>query len=81
MQRAAKVTSKGQITIPKVIRRVLGIEEGDSVVFEADENGVHLRPGRSTSVFAKYAGIWRDGDGQTLEQINTRIHDMRGHDE
>ena len=81
MQHEAKVTSKGQVTIPKGIRRVLGIEEGDSVVFEADENGVHLRPARPTGVFAKYAGIGRDGEGLAIEEINARIREMRGHNE
>ena len=81
MQQEAKVTSKGQVTIPQAIRRVLGIQEGDSVVFEADEHGVHVRPARPTSVFARYAGIWREGEGLTIEEINAQIHEMRGHDE
>lgn len=34
----AKLTSKGQITIPKQIRDLLNLEQGDSVVFYADEN-------------------------------------------
>ena len=29
----AKVTSKGQITIPAAIRRLLGLKEGDKVLF------------------------------------------------
>jgi AbrB family looped-hinge helix DNA binding protein len=33
---AAKVTSKGQITVPKAVRDALGIEEGDEVVFRVD---------------------------------------------
>lgn len=34
----AKLTSKGQITIPKVVREKLELEEGDSVIFYMDEN-------------------------------------------
>ena len=34
---AAKLTSKGQITIPKQIRDLLNLEQGDSVVFYVDE--------------------------------------------
>ena len=34
----AKLTSKGQITIPKQIRDLLNLEQGDSVVFYVDEN-------------------------------------------
>ena len=34
---SAKLTSKGQITIPKIVRTTLDIEEGDSVIFYLDE--------------------------------------------
>lgn len=81
MQQEAKVTSKGQITIPKEIRRVRGIDQGDTVIFETDEQGVHLRPRRPTSVFAQYAGIWREGEGLTKDEINARLRDTRGHGE
>jgi AbrB family looped-hinge helix DNA binding protein len=33
MDAAAKVTSKGQLTVPKVVRDALGIRKGDQVVF------------------------------------------------
>ena len=32
------MTSKGQITVPKMIRTKLNLDEGDSVVFYEDEN-------------------------------------------
>lgn len=35
----AKVTSKGQVTIPVDVRRHLGIEAGDRVSFIVDEDG------------------------------------------
>ena len=38
MDVAAKVTSKGQVTVPKIVREALGIEEGDEVVFRVDGN-------------------------------------------
>ena len=38
MDVAAKVTSKGQITIPKDVRDALGIEEGDEVVFRVEQH-------------------------------------------
>ena len=34
---SAKLTSKGHITIPKIVRGTLNIEEGDSVIFYLDE--------------------------------------------
>ncbi|MCD8005445.1 MAG: AbrB/MazE/SpoVT family DNA-binding domain-containing protein [Oscillospiraceae bacterium] len=36
----AKVTSKGQITIPIEIRRFLGVKDGDKVMFVQDGNRV-----------------------------------------
>lgn len=38
----AKVTSKGQITIPISIRKTLGIREGDKVLFVEREGGVFM---------------------------------------
>lgn len=38
MDAAAKVSSKGQITVPKAVREALGIEEGDDVVFRVEGN-------------------------------------------
>jgi len=35
---AAKVTSKGQVTIPKAVRDAMGIKEGDEVVFRVEGN-------------------------------------------
>jgi len=36
MDAAAKVTSKGQVTVPKAVREALGISAGDEVVFRVE---------------------------------------------
>ena len=36
MDAAARITSKGQITVPKAVRDALGIETGDEVVFRVE---------------------------------------------
>jgi antitoxin PrlF len=33
---AARLTSKGQVTVPKAVREALGLEEGDQVVFRVE---------------------------------------------
>jgi AbrB family looped-hinge helix DNA binding protein len=38
MDAAAKLTSKGQVTVPKAVRDALGLEEGDEVVFHVEGN-------------------------------------------
>ena len=38
MDVAARVTSKGQVTVPKAVRDALGIAEGDEIVFRVEGN-------------------------------------------
>ena len=39
----SKVTSKGQVTLPKAIREELGVGTGDSLVYELEANSVRVR--------------------------------------
>jgi antitoxin PrlF len=50
---AAKVTSKGQVTVPKAVRDALGIKEGDEVVFHVEGNRAILA---RTADFLSLAG-------------------------
>lgn len=81
MQGEARVTSKGQVTIPKEIRQALRVREGDTLVFEADERGVYLRLRQPEDVFAEYEGAWRKGEGQSAGEINGWLRGLRGHDD
>jgi AbrB family looped-hinge helix DNA binding protein len=38
----AKVTSKGQVTIPVEIRRKLGIKNGDKILFVEDDGRIYM---------------------------------------
>ena len=53
---AAKVTSKGQVTVPKAVRDALGIKEGDEVVFRVEGNRAVLA---RTQEFLALAGTIR----------------------
>jgi len=57
MQKQATITSKGQITVPREVRRALGVRSGDKLLFESDGKGIRVRPVRSQSAFSKYRGI------------------------
>jgi AbrB family looped-hinge helix DNA binding protein len=52
------LTSKGQVTVPKVIRERLGLHEGDVLEFSVDDTGgLRVRPRRRS---AGVCGTLRD---------------------
>jgi AbrB family looped-hinge helix DNA binding protein len=77
----AKLTSKGQLTLPREVRKALGVGPGDEVAFEVSSRGVTVQPVRPKSVFEELAGRWREGPGLTVEEILAWQHEIRGHDE
>jgi len=46
----AKLTSKGQITIPKEVRERLGLKDQDRVLFTVDDEGARLHVVRRPTV-------------------------------
>ena len=79
MEAAARLTSKGQVTIPKSVREALGLHEGDAVVFRVEGNRAIL--GRtadllelagSVSVPAAKRGVAWDEIRQTTRGARTR---------
>jgi len=78
MQKQAKITSKGQVTVPLEVRRLLGVGAGDKLIFENDETGVRVRPLRSQSTFSKYRGIGNPGIGSGRKSIARWLREMRG---
>lgn len=55
LQRSARITSKGQVTIPAEVRRLLGVHPREKVTFIVDKNQVRIVPARS--VVAQTAGL------------------------
>jgi AbrB family looped-hinge helix DNA binding protein len=78
MQKRARITSKGQITIPRDIRRVLGVRSGDSLVFESDRRGVHVHPVKLESHFGKYRGIGNPGIPSGRKAVVDWVRELRG---
>jgi len=79
MQREAKITSKGQITVPREIRHALGVKPGDKIIFEQNGKDISVRPVRSKSVFAKYRGIGNPGVPSGRERVLRKVSELRGH--
>ena len=78
MQKQATLTSKGQITIPLAVRRMLGVKAGDKLMFESDEAGVRMRPVRNQSTFSKYRGIGNPGIEPSRKGIARWLVELRG---
>ena len=78
MQKQATITSKGQITVPLEVRKMLGVRAGDKLLFENDETGVRVRPVRSQSTFSKYRGIGNPGIGPGRKGIARWLRELRG---
>jgi AbrB family looped-hinge helix DNA binding protein len=79
----AKITSKGQITIPVEIRHLLGVQVGDNLVFEMTSDGVKISRQSDENVFEKYRGIGNglpELDGG-IDEIVRYMRESRGHDE
>ncbi|MBI3978662.1 MAG: AbrB/MazE/SpoVT family DNA-binding domain-containing protein [Chloroflexi bacterium] len=56
--RAATVTAKGQVTIPRGVREALGLKEHDRVVFVVDGDRAIMRPIRNVEL-AQLRGVAR----------------------
>jgi len=70
----AKITFKGQITIPKEIRNALAIKEGDSVIFMVEGDHAILRPIRKKSLLDFYGALPATWSYPGLETIREEVH-------
>jgi antitoxin PrlF len=65
----AKVTSKYQITLPKNIRKRLGIERGDDVVFEGKGNEILMKVEKKVDPVEAIEGIL---EGEDIEGLRAK---------
>ncbi len=73
----AKVTSKGQVTIPKKIREKLGVHPGEDVGFEERGNVLVISKVVTKSPFDKWVGKLKHLEGQRSDDL---VREARGHD-
>ncbi|HQZ98464.1 MAG TPA: AbrB/MazE/SpoVT family DNA-binding domain-containing protein [Pyrinomonadaceae bacterium] len=81
MDLEAKITSKGQITVPLEVRKELGVKPGDKLRFE--RNSVHeitVHPVRKQSPFEKFRGIGNPGIDSGRKAVIKYVRDIRGFD-
>jgi AbrB family looped-hinge helix DNA binding protein len=78
MKEAARITSKGQITVPHEIRHALGVRPGDKLLFERDSDGVRVRSVRAKSPFEKYRGIGTPGIAHGKNAVVRWVRELRG---
>lgn len=71
----AKVTSKGQITLPKNIRDTLGVHPGESVGFEEKDGVITVQKVVPLSPFDKWVGKLSHQRGKRTDEV---IKEMRG---
>lgn len=90
----ARVTSKGQVTIPAGMRKLLGIKPGDEVRLDVHQGRIGVEhessieresvaaPESRENVFEKWRGIGNyPGMGDGREAIVGYFREMRGHDD
>jgi antitoxin PrlF len=79
----AKVTSKGQVTIPIEVRKSLGVRPGDKLRFEQHEGGFRVAKDAEENVFEKWRGIGTGFPikGKGRDAIVSFFRGMRGHDD
>ena len=70
----AKVTSKGQITIPLKVRRTLGLRSGDRVQFVEMDKHKFSMTAANRSIRELEGILWRKGRKPvTIEEMNEAI--------
>ena len=72
----ARLTSKGQITIPKDVRDRLGVDTGDELDFHFEGDRLEVRPVRRRRI-AEFRGLFPAQDAPNAGEERTRAWDAR----
>ena len=74
----AKVMSKGQITIPKDVRDVLGVTSGDRVTFVVEGNSVRIINSALYAMEILQNEMQAENSGlKTEEDVTTLVSELR----
>jgi AbrB family looped-hinge helix DNA binding protein len=78
LKKQARITSKGQITVPHEVRRALGVGAGDKLLFEQHGPEFRITPVRIKSPFEKYRGIGNPEIPSGRKAIVRHLRRLRG---
>ena len=65
----AKITTKGQITIPLAVRQRMGVGPGDTLEFQDTDAGGLVTKGKTASPFTKYRGYLKKKRGKNPDVV------------
>ncbi len=70
-----RITTKGQVTVPKSVRTHLGLKPGDVLEFVPDDGGFRVQKLVPVSPFTKWRGYLTELAGEDVDEL---IDEMRG---
>lgn len=83
MNYSSLVTRKGQVTIPAPLRKLLGLKQGDTVVFRELEGRIVVQPAdeavlATAGIFRRYAGD-KAPSAESLRELaaDALVHESR----
>lgn len=74
----AKVTAKGQVTVPVDFRRALGIEIGDDLRFDLDSEGARIQVLKRRRLSDLYAALPADRPFPGKVAVRKTVGEARG---
>ena len=80
MEVAARLTSKGQITLPKAVRDALGLHEGDQVVFRVEGDRAVLARTPELLDLAGAVSVPAGKRGAPWDEVRRQVRTARARD-
>jgi AbrB family looped-hinge helix DNA binding protein len=75
MSTTARVTTKGQVTIPKAVRDEMGLRPGDDIEFVKGSAGYHVKKRMRANPFDKWRGFLKEFEGRDPDDY---VNELRG---
>ena len=69
----AKITSKGQVTIPKEVREKIGLEPGKEIYFEEKDGLFYIKKRVEKSPFDRWMGFLKNKRRQSPDEIIEKL--------